>query len=46
MREVAEPAVVLVGDHGSASIGDLGEPAGARRLGTSCRMRGPLPLTF
>ncbi|MER5326467.1 hypothetical protein [Streptosporangium roseum] len=46
MREGVELVVVLVGDHGSAPIGDLGEAVGARRPGTSYRMRGPLPLSF
>ncbi|MER5323944.1 3D-(3,5/4)-trihydroxycyclohexane-1,2-dione acylhydrolase (decyclizing) [Streptosporangium roseum] len=41
VQEGVKLVVVLVDNHGFASIGNLSESVGARRLGTSYRMRGP-----
>ncbi|GAA4223013.1 3D-(3,5/4)-trihydroxycyclohexane-1,2-dione acylhydrolase (decyclizing) [Streptosporangium album] len=41
VQEGVKLVVVLVDNHGFASIGGLSESVGARRLGTAYRMRGP-----
>ncbi|WP_031172859.1 3D-(3,5/4)-trihydroxycyclohexane-1,2-dione acylhydrolase (decyclizing) [Streptosporangium roseum] len=41
VQEGVKLVVVLVDNHGFASIGNLSESVGAQRLGTSYRMRGP-----
>ncbi|GAA5084097.1 3D-(3,5/4)-trihydroxycyclohexane-1,2-dione acylhydrolase (decyclizing) [Thermocatellispora tengchongensis] len=41
VQEGVKLVVVLVDNHGFASIGGLSEAVGARRLGTAYRMRGP-----
>lgn len=41
VQEEVKLVVVLVDNHGFASIGNLSESVGARRLGTAYRMRGP-----
>ncbi|MGW4472295.1 3D-(3,5/4)-trihydroxycyclohexane-1,2-dione acylhydrolase (decyclizing) [Nonomuraea sp. NPDC004354] len=41
IQEEVKLVIVLVDNHGFASIGNLSESVGARRLGTAYRMRGP-----
>ncbi|WP_431895738.1 3D-(3,5/4)-trihydroxycyclohexane-1,2-dione acylhydrolase (decyclizing) [Nonomuraea sp. bgisy101] len=41
VQEEVKLVIVLVDNHGFASIGNLSESVGARRLGTAYRMRGP-----
>ncbi|MBG0826198.1 3D-(3,5/4)-trihydroxycyclohexane-1,2-dione acylhydrolase (decyclizing) [Planomonospora sp. ID67723] len=41
VQEGVKLVIVLVDNHGFASIGGLSESVGARRLGTAYRMRGP-----